>query len=173
MTNFLAGFKCPPQHGGEAQMRNNLIGELACDLLMGESSPLYAGLYSRGLINGSFGSSYDILPGAAYVYLGGDSKDPHAVVEAILAEAQRLLREGLDEAYYLRIRNANFGNDLKGLNSFENIAVSMVEARFHGYDAYRFPEAYDDISADDILDFIRENITREHLAISIVDPKEA
>ena len=57
MTNFLAGFKCPPQHGGEAQMRNNLIGELACDILMGESSPLYARLYSQGLINDSFGSS--------------------------------------------------------------------------------------------------------------------
>ena len=173
MTNFLCGFKCPPQHGGETQMRNNLIGELACDILMGESSPLYARLYAQGLINGSFGSSYDILPGAAYVYLGGDSKDPHAVAEAILDEAQHLVRDGIDSAYYLRIRNANFGNDLKGLNSFENIAVSMVEAHFHGYDAYRFPEAYDNISAQDILDFIRDNITREHMAISIVDPKEA
>jgi len=173
MTNFLCGFKCPPQHGGEAQMRNNLIGELACDILMGESSPLYARLYSQGLINGSFGSSYDILPGAAYVYLGGDSKDPRAVVSAILAEAQRLVREGIDPAYYHRIRNANFGNDLKGLNSFENIAVSMVEARFHGYDAYRFPEAYDNITAQDILDFIRENITPAHMALSIIDPKEA
>ncbi len=172
MTSFLAGFKCPPQHGGEAQLRNNLLGELACDLLMGESSPLYAKLYEQGLINGSFGSSYDLLPGAAYVYFGGDSPDPGAVTEAVLSEAQRLVTEGVDTGYYQRIRNANFGGDLKGLNSFENIAVSMVEGHFHGYDAYRFPEAYDSISQEDILAFIRENFTREHMAVSIIEPKE-
>ena len=39
MPTFLVGFKCPPQHGGEAQHRFAAIGELACDVLMGESSP--------------------------------------------------------------------------------------------------------------------------------------
>ena len=53
---------------------------------MGESSPLYARLYSQGLINGSFGAAFDLLPGAAYAYAGGDSKDPKAVAEAILDE---------------------------------------------------------------------------------------
>ncbi len=57
-------------------MRQNLIGELACDVLMGESSPLYARLYSEGLINGSFGYSFDILPGAAYVYAGATATTP-------------------------------------------------------------------------------------------------
>lgn len=57
---------------------------------MGDSSPLFSRLYSQGLINGSFGSSFDLLPGAAYAYAGGDSNDPSAVMEAILEEAQRL-----------------------------------------------------------------------------------
>lgn len=172
MTTFLAGFKCPPLHGGEEQMRQNLIGDLACDILMGESSPLYARLYAQGLINGSFGSSFDILPGAAYVYLGGDSNDPHAVMDAILEESARLVKEGVDPDYYLRLRNANFGSMLKSLNSFESIAVSMAEAKFHDYDAYRFPEMFDSISPQDILDFLRQNITRERMALSIIDPKE-
>ena len=172
MTTFLAGFKCPPQHGGEEQMRNNLIADLACDILLGESSPLYARLYAQGLINGSFGSSFDILPGAAYVYLGGDSPDPHAVMEAILAESARLVREGIDPDYYLRLRNANFGSTLKELNSFESIAVSIAEARFHGYDAYRFPEVFDSITPRDILDFLRDNIVPQRMALSIIDPKE-
>ena len=170
MPTFMAGFKCPPQHGGEAQMRSTALGELAIDVLVGESSPLYARLYSQGLINGSFGSSYDILPGAAYVYLGGDSNDPHAVVRAVLDEAQRLVREGLDQAYYLRLRNANFGTALKALNSFENIAVSMAEGKFLNYDPYRFPEVYDSITAGDVLDFIRENLVEERCAVSIIDP---
>lgn len=172
MPSFLVGFKCPPQHGGEEQQRFAAIGELACDVLMGESSPLYARLYSQGLINGSFGAAFDILPGAAYAYAGGDSKDPKAVAEAILAEAQRLVREGVDEDYYKRIVNANFGAALRELNSFESIAVSMAEGRFQGYDPYRFPEIYDSITAADVLAFLRENVTRSHMALSVIAPKE-
>ena len=172
MPTFLLGFKCPPQHGGEEQHRFAAIGELACDVLMGESSPLYARLYSQGLINGSFGAAFDLLPGAAYAYAGGDSKDPHAVAQAILAEAKRLTEEGLDEAYYRRIINANFGAAMRELNSFESIAVSMAEGRFQGYDPYRFPEIYDSITAADVLAFLRENVTRSHMALSVIAPKE-
>ena len=173
MPTFLVGFKCPPQHGGEEQHRFTAIGELACDVLMGESSPLYARLYAEGLINGSFGAAFDLLPGASYVYAGGDSKDPQAVAEAILAEARRLVSEGVDGDYYRRVVNANFGAALKALNSFESIAVSMAEGCFQGYDPYRFPEVYDSITVEDVLDFLRRNMTRDHMALSVITPKEA
>ena len=173
MPTFLVGFKCPPQHGGEQQHRFTAIGELACDVLMGESSPLYARLYAEGLINGSFGAAFDLLPGASYVYAGGDSKDPQAVAEAILAEAQQLVSQGMDGDYYCRVVNANFGAALKALNSFESIAVSMAEGCFQGYDPYRFPEVYDSITVEDVLDFLRQNMTRDHMALSVITPKEA
>ena len=173
MPTFLVGFKCPPQHGGEEQHRFTAIGELACDVLMGESSPLYARLYAEGLINGSFGAAFDLLPGASYVYAGGDSKDPQAVAEAILAEARRLVSQGVDGDYYRRVVNANFGAALKALNSFESIAVSMAEGCFQGYDPYRFPEVYDSITVEDVLDFLRRNMTRDHMAMSVITPKEA
>ena len=173
MPTFLVGFKCPPQHGGEQQHRFTAIGELACDVLMGESSPLYARLYAEGLINGSFGAAFDLLPGASYVYAGGDSKDPQAVAEAILAEAQQLVSQGIDGDYYRRVVNANFGAALKALNSFESIAVSMAEGCFQGYDPYRFPEVYDSITVEDVLDFLRQNMTRDHMALSVITPKEA
>ena len=172
MPTFLVGFKCPPQHGGEQQHRFTAIGELACDVLMGESSPLYARLYAEGLINGSFGAAFDLLPGASYVYAGGDSKDPQAVAEAILAEAQRLVSQGVDGDYYRRVVNANFGAALKALNSFESIAVSMAEGCFQGYDPYRFPEVYDSITVEDVLDFLRQHMTRDHMALSVITPKE-
>ena len=157
MPTFLVGFKCAPQPDGPEQMRATAIGELACDLMMGESSPLYARLYSQGLINGSFGASYDILPGAAYVYAGGDSKDTRAT--------NRWRRVA-------RLLNANFGAALKALNSFESIAVSMAEGCFRRYDAYRFPEVYDSITQQDVLNFIRDSFAESHMALSVIYPKE-
>ena len=172
MPSFLVGFKCPPQHGGEEQHRFAAIGELACDVLMGESSPLYARLYSQGLINGTFDSAYDLLPGAAYVFCGGDSNDPEAVQQAVLDEARRVVREGVDPAYVQRIRRASFGASIKSLNSFEAIASTAAEGCFQGYDPFRFPEVYDSITQQDLLDFIRDNIRPERMALSIIYPKE-
>lgn len=172
MPTFLAGFKCGVINGGEEQMRLNLIGDLALDVLMGESSPLYARLYADGTINATFGSSFDILPGACYVYAGGDAADPQAVLRAILDEAKRICSEGIDEDYYQRLRRANFGSMLKGLNSFESIAISFADGCFDGYDPYRFPELFDSISKQDLIDFLRENIVEERAAISVIDPKE-
>ena len=172
MPTFLAGFKCPPAPEGQARMRNNVVGELACDVLMGDSSPLFARLYAEGLINGSFGSSYDLLPGVAYVNVGGDSNRPEEVVRAVLDEAQRVVREGIDEDYFQRIMRANFGTALKALNSFEAIAVSTAEGCFGGFDPYRFPEVYDSITAEDLVNFIAENITESRMALSIIEPKE-
>ena len=168
---FLVGFKCPAGESGEALLRQSLIGELACDVLLGDSSPLYMRLYDEGLINGSFGGDFDQLPGAAYLYAGGESRDPEAVTQAILAEAARLAREGVDEGYYQQLRRANFGASLRALSSFESIAASMADGAFRGFDPYRFPELYDTITRADIEAFLRENVVEERRALSVLVPK--
>ena len=66
-TNFMLGFKCPPHPEGEENLRLELLGDLAGDLLIGESSPLYAKLYHQGLIDKGFFVSYDNSPKAAFL----------------------------------------------------------------------------------------------------------
>ena len=172
MPQFLTGYKCVPAQDGEDYLRRSILGDLACDLLLGESSPLYLRLYSQGLINGTFGSAYEMMPGIACLYAGGDSKNSRAVAEEIQKEADRIAREGIDEEYYQRIRRAAFGEMLRDLNSFENIAVSVTEGYFHGFDALCFPQAFDSIQKDDVLGFLRENITRERAVLSEILPRK-
>ena len=172
MPSFLVGFKCPAPPEGEQRLRWDILGDLACDILMGDSSPLFSRLYSQGLINGSFGSSFDLLPGAAYAYAGGDSKDANAVTDAILREAARIAAEGVDEDYFRRIRKASFGANLRGLNSFENIAVTLTEGYFHGYDPLRFPEVFESITPEDVAAFLKTNVTAERMVLSRIVPKQ-
>lgn len=61
---------------------------------------------------------------------------------------------------------------LRGLNSFENIAVSLTEGYFHGYDPFRFPQVFDSITQEDVRAFLRENITPERAVLSWIEPKE-
>lgn len=148
------------------------IGDIACDILLGDSSPLYLRLYDEGLINTSFGGSFEMMPGVAYLYAGGDSKDSRRVVREICQEARRLVEEGIDEDFYQRVKRAAFGSNLRGLNSFENVAVSLTEGYFHGYDPFRFPQVFDDITKQDISDFLRDNIIPERSVFSEILPKE-
>ena len=170
MPMFLAGFKCRPAGSGEAELRQSIIGDLACDVLFGESSPLYTRLYEEGVINGSLGGNFDMLPGVAYMYVGGDAKDPRQVFDEITRQAEKLGREGIGEAFYHQIRRASLGGMIRSLNSFENIAVSMAEGRFRGFDYYRFPEVFESIAKEDVEAFLRENITPERAALSLIDP---
>ena len=168
---FLTGFKCTPVDDGEDYMRQSLIGDMACDILLGDSSPLYLRLYDQGLINTSFGGAFEMMPGVAYLYAGGDSKDAHAVAAEIRKEARRLTEEGINEDFYQRVRRASFGSNLRGLNSFENIAVSLSEGYFHRYDPFRFPQVFDTITKEDITAFLRENLTEDRAVLSEIVPK--
>ena len=170
MPMFLAGYKCRPQSGGEALLRQSIIGDLACDVLFGDSSPLYTRLYEEGVINGSLGGNFDMLPGVAYLYVGGDAKDPRRVFEEIGRQAEKLGEEGIDEAFYQQVRRAAYGRMIRSLNSFENIAVSMAEGYFRGFDYYHFPEVFDSVSKADVEAFLRENVTGERAALSIIQP---
>ena len=170
LPQFLVGFKCAADD--KDLMRQSLIGEMACDVLLGDSSPLFQRLYDEGLINASFGGGFDQLPGVAVLCAGGESEQPEKVSDAILSEAHRLVREGIDPAFFEQIRRASFGATLRALNSFENIAVSLADGYFRGFDALRFPEAYESIEKADVERFLRENLTESRRALSIIEPKK-
>ena len=172
MPQFLTGYKCVPAKDGADWLRLAVTGDMACDLLLGETSPLSQRLYSQGLINGSFGGTFEMMPGMAYLYAGGDSRDAGAVAEEIQKEADRLAREGVDEAFFRRLHRASFGESLRGLNSFENIAISLSEGYFHGYDAFRFPQVFETVTAEETADFLRKNITADHSVLSRILPKD-
>ena len=172
MPMFLAGYKCQAVDEGEATLRQSIVGDLACDALFGDSSPLYTRLYEEGAVNSSLGGNFDMLPGAHYVYVGGDAKDPRRVIEEITRQARKLGEEGIGEDFYRQIRRAAYGGMLRSLNSFENIAVSIAEAYFRGFDYFRFPEVFDAVGKADVEAFLRENIAPEKSALSLIQPRE-
>ena len=90
----------------------------------------------------------------------------------VLQETARIAAEGVEEDYFQRIRKAAFGANLRGLNSFENIAVTLTEGYFHGYDPFRFPQVFDSITKEDVAAFLRRNLTAERAVLSEIVPRE-
>ena len=86
---FLTAYKCAPAADGEDYLRTAVIGDMACDILLGDSSPLYLRLYDQGLLNTSFGGAFEMMPGGvAYLYAGGDSRDARTAAARLVALSQ-------------------------------------------------------------------------------------
>ena len=104
---------------------------------------------------------------------GGDSRDPDAVLRAILDEAQRLSREGFDRALFDRLIRSSLGRRTRDLDSFESVCYRMCAYHFDGVDYFSFPEAYASVTPEDVLQFIRQVIRPERAALSIILPNES
>lgn len=169
--NFLLGFKAKPHPNGEEDLRLQLLGDLAGEILVGESSPLYARLYGEGLIDKSFFVSYESDPGAAFLVMGGESRQLDQVTEAILAEGTRLRQEKLDPDLFRRCKKAAYGSRVRALNSMDHVGTRLADGKLKGYHYYRFADLYDTIAPEDVQAFLDGLVRREYAALSVVQPK--
>ncbi len=169
---FHLGYKGDAPRKGEDRLRQELVAELALEILLGSSSPLYARLYREGLINQEFGYSYESSFGCAFLAADGESKAPEAVCAAVAAEAARIGREGVDPALWERVKKGVYGNRVRGLNSFENLCVGQAQAFFAGYDFLRFADIFDAITKEEAEELIANWVTGERTALSVVRAKE-
>ncbi|MDD3165352.1 MAG: insulinase family protein, partial [Oscillospiraceae bacterium] len=101
---------------------------------------------------------------------GGDRSDPAAVRDAMLDEAQRLARTGLDERRFERLKKAMIGRRLTDLDSFEAICCRMTESWFEGVEYYTFPELYETITLEETARFLQETVTESRAVLSVIEP---
>ena len=169
---FQLGYKGDALPQGEQRLRRQLVGELALEVLLGSSSPLYAKLYREGLINRNFSYGCESYPGCFFLCAGGESKDPEAVRKAVADEAARIGRDGVDGKLWERVKKGVYGNKVRGLNSFENLCVGQAQAFFAGYDFLDFAGLFASITKEEAENLIADWVTEERTALSVVRPKE-
>ena len=172
MPMFHLGFKCESWEPGIEATRRELTAELAAEALFGESSPLYQQLYEQALIDTSFGGGFETIDGMALFTASGDSNDPQAVVSAILQRAKEISEEGLDEADFLRMKRSALGRRIRNLDSFDATCYRICAYHFSGFDYFRFPGVYRDITAEDVCRFLKESVTQGNMSLAVIYPNE-
>ena len=170
MPTFQLGFKCEDPGIGEAGVRQEMIGDLAAEMLFGESSALYLQMYQEGLIDSSFGGGFETIKGMGILTASGDSLDAPAVRDRILAEAQKILTEGLDEKAFHRIKRSTLGRRMRDLDSFDSLCFRTCAYYFTGYDYFEFPDLYARIQPEEVAEFIRRVVQPERCCISLIYP---
>ena len=170
MPMFQLGFKCEPVDRGFEAVRREIIGDLAAEALFGESSVLYLELYGKGLIDSSFGGGFETVDGMSMLTASGDSDDPQAVKEAILARAAVLAKEGVEEKDFLRMKRSSIGRRIKELDSFDSVCFRICAYHFAGFDYFDFPAVYRQVQESDIREFLARVVTEERCSLSVITP---
>ena len=170
MPTFQLGFKCEPVGLGPEAIRQEIIGDLAAEALFGESSQLYLRLYEEGLIDTSFGGGFETIDGMAMLLCSGDSDDPEAVRDAILEEVNHLAETGLDEQHFTRMKRSAFGRRVRDLDSFDSTCFRLCAYHMGGYDYFKFPELYQQITPAELVRFLMRTVQPQRCSLSIVDP---
>ena len=173
MPTFAIGFKAEPAEKGPETMRLELIGELAAEILAGESSGLYTALYEKQLIDSDFSIGFDSMKGMAMLEACGDSEDPDAVLQALLEEAARIRKDGVEEKQFERLKKSMLGRRLRELDSFEGVCYRTCGCFFDGAEYLDYPQIFETVTKRDVELFLAQTVQKKRAAISIIYPKES
>ncbi len=167
---FQLGFKCEPAGRGMDAARLDVLGYLAAEMLLGESTELYLRLYEERTVGSGFGGGFETIDGCAMLTCGGDSDEPETVRQRLLDRAAQIAAEGIDEAEFLRVKRGAMGRRIRDLDSFDALCYRICAYHFLEFDYFRFPEIYGSITADQVRDFLARTVTEERCTLAVTQP---
>ena len=165
---FNIGYKCHACRGQE-RLKKTMAASVASSLLSDASSDMYKRLLDEGVINSTFGT--EVFNGDGYftVIFSGESSDPAKVRDALIEETDRMLREGIDEKDFERIRKSTYGMLIRELNNVEAVANLLINAHMDGVGPYDTISVLSHMTSKDVLDFMKEEMVREHMVMSVIE----
>ncbi|MBE6974138.1 MAG: insulinase family protein [Ruminococcaceae bacterium] len=170
LPSYSIGFKCPPA-GREGQaLRADIVGYFAAEILFGEASPLYLKLYESGMVDSSFGGSFETMDGCAMMTCGADGDNAPRIRMELLEEAARILKEGIPREDLLRLKRGSMGRRIRGLDSPDGTCYRLCAYSLLDCDYYRFPEVYAQVTEEDVLALLKQAVTAESSALIITKP---
>ncbi|MBR3817368.1 MAG: insulinase family protein [Clostridia bacterium] len=166
MPKFAIGYKCTP--AANDTERDNLVTNLALDVLLGKVSPLYCRLLDEGLINSSFGKEYFNGRGFSCLLISGESNNPEKVRDEIAAEIKRLQSKGIsDEDFEISLKRM-YGKDVFFFNDTDSLANNLVDCYFAGYGLFDTLDLYKTITRAEVEKVIIEKFKEEGCCLSVI-----
>lgn len=142
------------------------------EILAGETSPLYTGLFEKGLINSSFSKEYFVGNGYESVIFDGESNNAGEVANAIKAEVENLRKNGFSDERFEAARRSLYGKEIMSYNDIDGVANSIIASCFGGFGAFDALDVYKNVKKSDIEKLLSEKLDEKYSALSVVKSKE-
>ncbi|WP_127583842.1 EF-P 5-aminopentanol modification-associated protein YfmH [Paenibacillus koleovorans] len=173
LPKCLFGFKdLVGQESGEQLLRKELTTKLALDALLSGSSNLYQSMYDDGIISDSFGHEFNCGVNYSFSIIGGDTKDPEALMARVSEELKRATEHGIDAAAFERSKRKKIGAFLRMMNSPESLAHEFTKYEFKGTHLFDVLQVYESITHEEANRRIAEHVDFDRMAVCIVHSPE-
>lgn len=154
---------------GTELLRRELVTKLLFDILFSPSSSLYQTLYDEKLITDSFGAEYNASEKYGFSVIGGDTRDPDALVARVREVVEDLASSGISAVQFEHTRRKKIGGFYRMLNSPEAIAGEFTKHKFRGTNLFDVLEWYEKITLAEVESRLREHFDWEQLAVCVVN----
>lgn len=148
--------------------KKTLLYNLALEIISGKFSPLYTRLLDEGLINTAFGKEYFYGRGFAAVLFSGESKEPEKVRDEIVAEINRIKKEGINEDDFEICLKKKYGAEIYSYNDVNDLANNLCDAWMNFYGIFDNIELYKTITKEDVEAVINEGFDTENICLSVI-----
>lgn len=165
---FNIGYKCAPCSGRE-RLKKSMAASVAAGIITDASSDMYQRLLNSGIINSTFGAEVFCGDGYFSVIFSGESASPEKVRDALAQEMEKIIKGGLEEKDFQRIKKSTYGILIRELNNVESVANLMINAHMDGVKPYDAIEILSDLTSSDCTSFIRDELSADKLAMSVVE----
>ena len=142
--------------------------KILLEILIGRSSKLYSQLYEDGLINNTFEFDYTNEENYAYSIIGGESKEPYKVREKLFEIIECMLKNGVCEEAFERVKKATYGRTIRWFNSLEKVSEIFISSYFKKNNVFDYFNIYDKINLEYLTKLMKEHFKLDRFAISVI-----
>jgi predicted Zn-dependent peptidase len=91
-------------------------------------------------------------------------------MDAIISEFEDKIKNGLDRSDFERFKKAGYAGSVTLFDSTEEIANSMMNCLFKGYDVFDLPDIAGSLKFEDIEARLRQIFKKENFIMSVINP---
>ena len=165
---FNIGYKCTPCKGNE-RLEKVMAASVAADILSDPSTEMYQKLLRDAVINSSFGTEVFTGDGYFTVIFSGESDSPDVIRDTVSAEIERIIKDGIDEDLFQRIKKSTYGGLVRELNNVEAVANLMMNSHMDGVSPYATIQVLSDLKSSDMLEFMKNELRKDRLVMSVIE----
>lgn len=169
---FNLGLKCAPKSGLE-RLRARITAHVALQVLFGDASPLYQTMMQENFINDTFSTEVFDGDGFFTLILSGESADARAVRDKLLEAIVQAQQNGLDAAAFEACRKKTYGGLVRGLNNVSAVTETMASAHMAGYGLFDPMRVLSELTVEDCIRFLQQEVDVRRNTLSIIAPANA
>ena len=141
------------------------------DAFFSSLNPEYQTWMDEGIINDYVGSEVDLGKDYGMLMFFAESEKPEAFINLVHQIVKRMKTEGVQQEVLDQLKKRYFGQSVRSLNSFDDIAVTMIRNYFDHSDFFASMDVLYSITLEDITDAC-DMLDIENLGIVTLLPEE-